>query len=76
MTMTKAYMSLNSICGPNHTFQGQYPVHCHIRLGYSIVVTKVPCIRIVCCVVRDEGTNGFVSTPLSSNNSKEVLLGF
>ena len=59
-----------------HVFPGQHLLQLGIRSGYLTVVSRVPCARVVCCVARQEGVNSSIIDPFSSNDSREVFLGF
>ena len=60
----------------DHAFRGQYLLQLGARLGYLTVVSRVPCARIVCCAARLEGEDCSIIDLYSSNDSREVFLGF
>ena len=39
----------------DHAFWGQHLLQLGTRLGYSTVVSRVPCVRVLCCAARLEG---------------------
>ena len=60
----------------NHSFPGHNLLQLSIRLGCFMVVTRVSCAKVVCCVARHEGGGIAPYLIFLSNNSKEVFLGF
>ena len=43
------------------TFPGQHQLQLGTRSGYSTVVSRVSCSRVVCCMARLEGTDSFTT---------------
>ena len=60
----------------DHAFQSQQLLKLGTRSGYSTVVSKVPCARVLCCATRLEGDGSSIIDLFSSNDSREVFLGF
>ena len=56
----------------DHGFPGQHLLQLGTRLGYSNVVSRIPCARVVSHVARLEGEDCSIIDPYSSNDSREV----
>ena len=57
-------------------FQPQHLLKLGTKLDYLTVVTRVSCASVLCCAVRLEGKDCSTFDPYSSDDSKEVILGF
>ena len=60
----------------DHAFRGHHLLQVGIKRGYLTVISRVPCARVLCCAARLDGTDCSIIDPFSSNNSREVFLGF
>ena len=60
----------------DHAFRGQHLLHLGTRSGYLTVVSRVPFARVLCSAARLDGSDCSIIDPFSSNNSREVFLGF
>ena len=60
----------------DHAFRGQHLLQVGTRLGYSTVVSRVPCARVLCCADRLEGEDYSIIDSFLFNDSREVFLGF
>ena len=60
----------------DHAFHDQHIFQLGIRSGSLTVLSRVLSARIVCFVGRDEGGDHSIIDSVSSNDSKEVFLGF
>ena len=60
----------------DHAFPDHHILQLGIRLGYLTVVSRVPCARVVCCAARLERVDSSIVDSFSSNDSREVFLGF
>ena len=60
----------------DHAFPGQYLYQLGIRSGYLTVVSRLLCARVICCVARHEEGESSLIDSFSSNDSREVFLGF
>ena len=73
--MRPACVSMASV-DRDHDFWGQHLLRLGTKLGYSTVVSRVPCVWVSCCAARLEGEDCSIIAPYSSNDSREVFLGF
>ena len=55
----------------DHAFRGQHLLQLGTRSGYSTVVSRVPCARVLCCAVRIEGEDCSKVNSFSFNDSRE-----
>ena len=60
----------------DHAFWGQHLLQLGTRLGYSTVVSSVPCARIVYCEARLEGEGCSIIVSFLFNDSRKVFSGF
>ena len=57
-------------------FRGQHLLELGTSFGYSAVVSRVPCARVLCYAPRLEGQGCSIIDPYSSNDSRKVFSGF
>ena len=73
MRLTCVWMvSMDQACA----FSGQHQFQLGIRSVYLTLINRVPCARVVRCVARLDREDSFVIDLFSSNDSREVFLGF
>ena len=57
----------------DHALHDQHLLQLGIILGYSTVVSRVPCARVLRCVTRYEGGDSSIIDYFSSIDSREVF---
>ena len=60
----------------DYAFPSQHLLQLGIRSGYLTVVSMVPCARLVSCVARHKEKDSSIIYLFSSNDSREIFLGF